>query len=311
MGHHHNHAHTHHSHDHHHHHAPANYGNRFILGISLNVLFIIVEIYFSYKANSNALFADASHNVMDVFSMIASWFAFWLVDKKAPYNYTYGFKRVNILISLLNALLLIGICLEITIEAIHAFITPNVVLGTEVIWVAALGILVNGFTAFLFASGDEKQDLNIKATYLHFLADAVVSFGVVVSGIIIYFTQWYIVDVFVTILIVLFILYHCRDMFGKSVKMVLDAVPDSVSFEEVKQFLLSQKGVTDAHDIHLWHLTTTEIALTAHLVVAAESQDEHFLTHLTHEIQHQFEINHITIQVETQHCNQNCNDVNH
>lgn len=303
MGHHHNHSHVHH---HDHHHAPANYDSRFLLGITLNILFIIVEIFFSFQANSNALFADASHNIMDVFGMAASWLAFWLVSKNAPENYTYGFRRVNILIALLNSLLLVGICIEISIEAVYAFLNPSIVLGTEVIWVATGGILVNGFTAFLFASGDKKQDLNIKATYLHFLADAVVSLGVVVGGIIIYFTKWYVVDVFVTVLIVIFILYHCKDLFFQSVKMVLDAVPETVSFAEINQFLLSQEGVTEVHDIHLWHLTTTEIALTAHLVIPEEPKDEHFLHHLIHEIQHQFDINHITIQIEANKCSQNC-----
>lgn len=304
MGHHHHHSHA---HDHgHHHHAPVNYGNRFMLGILLNIAFIVVEVYFSFKANSNALFADASHNIMDVFGMMASWLAFWLVDKNAPQNYTYGFRRLNILIALLNALLLVGICIEISIEAAYAFFSPMPVQGTEVIWVASCGILINGFTAFLFASGNSKQDLNIKATYLHFLSDAIVSFGVVIGGVVIYFTHWYWVDVVVTVFIVIFILYHCKDLFYTSVKMVLDAVPEAISFTEIQQFLLSQKGVKGVHDIHLWHLTTTEIALTAHLVVPEEPEDERFLANLVHEIQHHFDIKHITIQIEANPCGQNC-----
>jgi len=270
----------------------------FALGIFLNVAFVIVEVVYGLIANSSALLADAGHNASDVLSLLFAWGAAWLAGKKARGRYTYGFRRTTILASLFNALLLFAAVVLIAREAIEKLFNPQPVEGNIVMLVAGIGVFVNTVTALLFIRG-MKEDLNLKGAFLHRAADAAVSLGVVVAGFVITRTGFYLIDPILTFIIIAVILWSTWRLFTESLNLALDAVPEKIKLEEVKKFLENQEGVENVHDLHVWALSTTQNALTAHLVMPGSYTDE-FLYHLQDELKKNFNIDHATFQVEKQ-----------
>lgn len=293
----HNHAsHDHTGHSHGHNHAPADFGRAFIIGIGLNTAFVVAEVLYGTLAKSLALVADAGHNASDVLGLLLAWGAYLAAKRRPSQKHTYGLRRSSILASLTNAVLLLVALGAIIWEAIQRFSQPAPVAGGTVIWVATLGIAINGVTAYLFASG-RKGDLNLRGAFQHMLADAVVSAGVVVGGIVILFTGWNWLDPVISLILAAVILYGTWGLLRESLDLALDAVPESVDLNKVRAFLSSQPGVSGVHDLHVWGMSTTETALTVHLVIP-EGLPDIALQHLRHELHEQFGVEHATLQIE-------------
>jgi len=291
------HAHSHdHGHSHGHSHTPTDFGTRFLWAAALNAAFILAEIIYGLKANSLALLADAGHNFSDVISLILSWAAWWLAKKKPVAGYTYGFRGASIMAALFNAILLMVAVGGIIWEAVQRFSSQQTVQGDLVMWVAGAGILVNGFTAWLFAQG--QSDLNIKAAFAHLAADAVVSAAVVIAGLVLLLTGWVWLDPLLSILVSLVIVWGTWGLLRDSVRLSLQGVPPHIDFNKVKAFLAGQPGVTDVHDLHIWGMSTTEVALTAHLTMPGGHPGDAFLHELAEELEHHHGIIHATIQIE-------------
>ncbi len=287
-----------HDHDHHsHHHGPANYTKAFAIGITLNFVFVIIEAGYGYTSHSLALMADAGHNLSDVLGLLLAWGATYLATKKPSRKFTYGFRSSSILAALANAVFLLIAVGGIAWEAIQRFGEPHPVGATTVMAVAGIGILINGVTALLFMSG-RKSDLNLKGAYLHMLSDAIVSAGVVVAGLVISFTGLNWIDPVVSLVISLVIVWGTWGLLRDSAKLALNAVPDSINGEEVFSYLKNLKDVTEVHDLHIWAMSTTETALTAHLIMKAGHPGDKFLKNLSHHLEHDFGINHPTVQIE-------------
>jgi cobalt-zinc-cadmium efflux system protein len=286
-----------HSHSHHEHASQDNYSRAFLIGIVLNISFVAIEIIYGLLTNSVALLADAGHNFSDVIGLILSWGAFWLSRKKASSKFTYGFKGTSILAALANAILLLIATGAITWEAIQRLAKPEPVAGVTVIVVAAIGIAINGFTAFLFLKG-RKNDLNIQSAFLHMAADALVSLGVVIAGVIIWKTGWLWMDPLVGLIIAITIVIGTWGLFKESVRLSINAVPNPIQVEKVKEFLENVKGVSRVHDLHIWAMSTTENALTAHLIIPEGHPGDHFLNTVAHQVEEKFKIHHTTIQIE-------------
>jgi cobalt-zinc-cadmium efflux system protein len=297
-----------HGHGHHHDHAPKldHLNAAFVWGIILNSAFVIVEAAMGFFSHSLSLLTDAGHNLSDVASLALALLAFKLAKVKANKQYTYGYKRSTIIVSFFNALILFVAVGFIAYEAVIRFIHPEVVKGTTIAWVAFIGIGINGFTAWLFLK-DKDTDLNVKGAYLHMAVDAIVSLGVVISGIIIYFTNWYWVDSAVSLIIVIVIIGGTWGLLKNSLRLEMDGVPAEIEVEKIKAELLKAKGVVDVHHMHVWALSTTETALTAHIVVnQAELGTFDKIKHdLRHRLEH-MEIHHCTFEPElvTEHCDQ-------
>lgn len=289
-----------HSHNHGHNHGSSfsagSINMAFLIGIIINVVFIIVEVTYGFIANSSALLADAGHNASDVMSLGFAWAAMWLATKKPKGKYTYGFRRTTILVSLLNAILIFIAVLIIGYEAIDKLRHPSPVSGNTIMIVAAIGIVINGITALLFMK-DQKHDLNIKGAFLHMIADAAVSLGVVIGGLLIKTTHDYWIDPLISFLIIITIIWATWRLFIDSVNLALDAVPSAIDLEDVRKFLLSVEGVKSVHDLHIWAMSTTQIALTTHLVIP-DGNDDKLLKHIRKELHDRFSIEHTTIQVE-------------
>ncbi len=301
----HNHHHNHHDHSHsHHHHAVPSSSRAFAIGITLNIVFVIIEVFYGLVANSSALLADAGHNASDVLSLIFAWTATWLATFKPKGKYTYGLRKTTILVSMLNALLLFGAVIFIIIDAIEKLKNPQPVGGTEIMIVAVIGVVINTATALLFMRG-QKHDLNVKGAFLHMAADAAVSLGVVIAGLLINVTgqQW--IDPLTSFIIVIIIIWGTWRLFIESVDLALDAVPKQIEIDHVREFLLKLDGVEDLHDLHIWAMSTTRIALTVHLVIPNGSNNQ-FIAHLQHELNHHFNIEHTTIQIETESMDDHC-----
>ncbi len=284
-----------HNHHHEHHHVEASMSRAFALGIGLNVFFVVVEIIFGLISNSSALLADAAHNFSDVLSLVFAWAAVWLASCKPQGKYTYGWRKSTILVSLLNALLLFGAVAIIAKEAIEKINNPQPIAGTQVMIVAGIGVLINGLTAMLFVRG--QDDLNIKGAFLHMAADAVVSLGVVCSGLFINLTGKLWIDPLTSFIIILAVLVSSWRLFIDSINLALDAVPRHIKVKEVEDYLLSLPEVESLHDLHVWGMSTTQVALTVHLYVPHTCASDFVLT-LQHELLHRFKIEHSTIQIE-------------
>ena len=298
----HNHAHAH-DHDHDnghggHHHAPASFGTAFAIGIGLNTAFVAVEASFGYAGNSVALIADAGHNLSDVLGLVVAWLAD-LLSKRAPSaRFTYGLRGSSILAALFNAIFLLVAVGAIGWEALLRLFNPEPVASTTVIVVAAIGIVVNGVTAWLFASGRDG-DLNIRGAYLHMASDALVSAGVVAAGLVIAVTGWMWLDPLTSLIVSALIVAGTWGLLRDSVAMSLDAMPPGIDPDAVRRFLEMRPGVTEMHDLHIWSMSTKEIALTCHLVIPGGRPDDGFLRDLTHDLKHDFGIGHPTVQIET------------
>lgn len=284
-----------HSHEHKHSHTNT-YNRAFAIGISLNVIFVAVEVFYGLIANSSALLADAGHNASDVLGLVFAWFAVWMSSKNASNRYTYGYKKTTILISILNAILLFGAVIAIGWDAIDKFRNPEPVVGIQVIIVAGIGVVINTITAFMFFKG-QKNDLNIKGAFLHMASDAGVSLGVVVSGLLIVKTGLLWIDPIMSFIIIVVILWGTWKLFTESIRLSLDAVPTNISFESVKSTVLNVNGVSGLHDLHIWALSTNENALSVHVITSTQKTDN-LLNKLNEELASRFSIRHATIQLE-------------
>lgn len=293
-------AHHHHGHEHghHHHHGnPADHGSAFAIAITLNAIFVGVEFIYGFIANSTALMADAGHNLSDVLGLILAWGAAILAKRSPSGRYTYGLRGSSMLAALFNGMLLMAACGAIAWEAVLQLLNPTPVQGLTVSVVAAVGIAVNGLSAMLFMKGS-KDDLNIRGAYLHLAADAAISLGVLVSGLVVMYTGWTWLDPLVSIAIVVLIVMGTWSLLRESLRMVLAAVPENVDAPQVEQFLRAQPGVSEVHDLHIWPMSTTETALTAHLVMPAGYPGDQALDAITRQLKEKFSIHHTTLQTE-------------
>lgn len=300
------HNHAHHSHDHHHghahghghSHAPADFGRAFAIGITLNVLFVIVEAGAGFVTGSMALLADAGHNLSDVFGLLVAWGGATLAKKPPSKRFTYGLRGSTILAAMLNALFLLVAIGAIALEAVQRFAHPQPVQGGTVIIVALIGIVINAGTAMLFMRGRD-HDLNIRGAYLHMAADAGVSAGVVIAGLLILLTGALWIDPLVSLLIACVIFWSTWGLLNDSVAMSLAGVPNNIDRDKVEIELLISPGVTRVHDLHIWPMSTTEVALTAHLVIPSGHPGDAFLEDIRKRLEANFRIHHVTLQVET------------
>jgi cobalt-zinc-cadmium efflux system protein len=289
------HAHQHDGHGHHHH--PAEFGRAFAVGIALNLGFVAVEALYGFWANSMALLADAGHNLSDVLGLAAAWAGAALARRPPSRRFSYGFRAASILAALFNSVILLIAVSFIVYHAVMRLIIPDLVEAGTVAIVAAIGIVINGATALMFARG-RRSDINIRGAYLHMVADALVSAGVVVAGIGIAFTGWHWIDPVAGLIVAGIILVAGVDLLRDSTIMALAGVPPGIDSDEVEQHLLDLPGVERVHDLHIWPMSTTEFALTAHLVVPGGFPGDAFLAACAHGIEHRFRIGHCTFQVE-------------
>ena len=294
----HDHDHDHAQHNHlHHHHVPTSFGRAFAIGVALNLTFVGIEIVYGSLSGSLALIGDAAHNFSDVFALLLAWLASALVRRRATWQYTYGLRRASILTALINAALLLLVTGGIGWEAIRRLSDPGTVSGGTVMAVAAIGIVVNGVTAWLFVSG-RKDDLNVRGAFMHMAADALVALGVVITGGAIKLTGWAWLDPVVSLVIAAFIVASTWGMLREALDMALDAVPRSVNALKVEDYLTQLIGVVSVHDLHIWPISTTETALTAHLVMASLPQDDDLLARAADDLHGTFGIEHVTLQRE-------------
>jgi len=287
------------SHDHAHQHQTEimNYNRAFSFGIALNIIFVILEISFGFYADSLALIADAGHNLSDVFTLLLAWGAYYLSQKAATQTRTYGLKKVTILASLISTMLLISALGAIFFEAIERLKNPESVDGLIIIVVAGIGVFINAATAYLFLQG-QKEDLNIKAAYMHMVADTAVSAGVVIAGLLIIFTGWLWIDPLLSMILVVLIFVGTWSLLKDSVNLSIDAVPQNIDTEEVKAYLLSLENIISIHDLHIWPLSTTQTAMSAHLITESITINNAQLNEIHKVLKERFAIQHATIQME-------------
>lgn len=283
----------------------ARFDRAFALGVALNAGFVLAEWVFGVLANSLALIADASHNLGDVLGLLLAWGAAALARRLPSPRFTYGLRSSTILAALANATLLLVITGGIAWEAVLRFRDPAPVEAPIVIWVAAVGVVINAATAMLFLSG-RKHDLNLRGAFLHMAADAAVSLGVVIAGLLTLATGWSWLDPVVSLGIVAVILLGTWGLLRDAIRLALHAVPDGVDPANVRRFLERQPGVEEVHDLHIWGMSTTETALTAHLVMPGGHPGDAFITGLADRMDREFGIAHATLQVETRSGAQPC-----
>jgi cobalt-zinc-cadmium efflux system protein len=290
------------------HHHSQNYGigNAFKIGIALNIIFIILEVIFGFFSNSMALVSDAGHNFSDVLALIFSWIAVRLSQRKPTLKFTYGFRRSTILVAILNTILLLAAIAYVLWETIQRLGKPQIINSYNIIIIAAIGILINGFTAWLFLK-DKKHDLNIRSAFTHFVADALVSFGVVVAGLIMALTGITWIDSIVSLLIIAVIFYSSYRLLIDSVSLALDAVPENIDIEIVRKYLSGLPEVAGMHDLHIWALSTSAAALTVHLETNTQT-DFGLITRIQHQLKVKFRIEHSTIQIEYGNQSEQCNN---
>jgi cobalt-zinc-cadmium efflux system protein len=286
-----------------HNHTPKNFGLAFGAAIGLNLTFVTVEIIYGFLANSTALIADATHNFGDVLGLILAFGSYRLAKRIPNHKYTYGLKSSTILATIISGILLLVATGSILWEATQRLIEPAPVTGYVVIIVATIGIFINSISAYLLSRGG--KDINIKGAFMHLVADAMVSTGVVIAGIIIIYTGFVYVDPIVSIVIAIIIIYSSWGLFKEATKLALQAVPQSVNLQAVKKFLLEYENIKEVHDLHIWAISTSEIALTCHIVLKEDFTSVN-LNKISHDLEHHFEINHATLQVENELDKMNC-----
>lgn len=283
--------------NHNHSNQKRDFNKAFAIGILLNVSFITAEVIYGLSANSLALLADAGHNASDVLGLVLAWGAAILAKKKASEKFTYGLQSSTIIAALANAILLLVAIGGIGWEAIQRLGNSESQINSQtVIWVALFGVFINGVTAFFFMSGS-KKDLNIRGAFLHMAADALVSLGVVISGIVMMKTGWFMIDSIISLVIALLIVIGTWKLLTDSVKLSLHAVPEGIDYAKVKLFLANLENVKEVHDLHIWAMSTSDFALSAHLLMSC-NPDKNFLKEVEHELEHDFGIGHSTIQIE-------------
>ena len=281
-----------------HDHSIKNYNSAFAIGVALNITFVVIEAVYGVISGSLALIADAGHNLSDVLGLLLAWGAIWLAARAATDKRTYGFRKATILSSLGSALLLLLSLGAISWEAIGRFSDPQPVQGLTVIVVAGIGVVINTITALLFMSG-QKDDLNIKGAYLHMVADAGVSLGVVIAAAIGLFTGWLLVDPITSLLIVVIISIGTWSLLKDSMNLALDAVPEGIDIDKIKNYLRGLAPVSQMHDLHVWAISTTEVALSVHLIITDSDQlPGNFLTRIQQKLHDKHGIEHTTIQLE-------------
>ena len=287
-----------HAHAHAHVHAPASFGKAFAIGIFLNTAFVVLEAGYGFVSNSVALLADAGHNLGDVLGLIVAWSASVMVKRAPSPRFTYGLRGSSILAALFNAVFLLVTVGAISWEAIQRLGAPEPVAGKTVMVIAAVGIAVNGFTAWLFASGS-KDDINVRGAFAHMLADAFVAAGMVVAGFVILLTGWHWIDPVVSLVVNALIIWGTWGLLRTSVDMAMAAVPAEIDPAQVRSFLSGHSGVASLHDLHIWPMSTTEIALTCHLVMPDGHPGDGFIHTLCEGLASRFKIRHATVQIET------------
>ena len=288
-----------HDHDHHHEHAPANFNRAFAIGIALNAVFVAIEAFYGWRVNSLALLADAGHNLSDVAGLVLAWGGALALKVKPDARHTYGWKRATILAAFANALLLLMAIGALAWEAIGRLLSTQTAVhdqGVTIMLVAGVGIVINTATALLFMRG-RKSDLNVRAAFLHMAADALVSAGVVIAGALTLWQGWVWLDPVVSLGIAAVILWGTWGLFKQSLHLLFDGVPDSVDPLAVQACLAALPGVVRVHDLHIWAMGTSQIALTAHLVMPQGRADDAFLQEATHLLHERFDITHVTLQV--------------
>lgn len=294
------HGHHHHAHDHHHGahvHAPASYGKAFAIGCALNIGFVVAEWSFGAIAHSLALMADAAHNLGDVLALVLAWLATRLARRPPSERFTYGLRGSSILAALVNAGALLVITGGLGWEALRRLPDPGPVEGNIVIVVALAGVVVNGVTAWLFMQGG-KTDLNLRGVYLHMAADAAVSLAVALAGVAVIFTGWNWLDPALTLGVSAVILWSSWDLLRQSLRLALQAVPGTIETAQVRELLAGLPGVAEVHDLHIWAMSTSENALTAHLVMPAGHPGDGFLRNACDQLEQRFGIHHATLQIE-------------
>jgi len=302
---HHAHRHDHAGHDHCHASVPGNYGKAFFIAIALNSVFVVLEFLFGVRANSTALMADAGHNLSDVLGLALAWVAAVLSRRAPSGRFTYGLRSTSILAAVANAVFLLVACGAIAWEAIQRFSQTPAVVGLTVTLVAGIGIVVNGLSAWLFAKGSQG-DLNIRGAYLHMAADAAVSLGVVMAGMAMIVTGWYWLDPVISLVIVGVVVYGTWGLLKESLELALNAVPAQIDVAQIDAYLRALPGVDDIHDLHVWGMSTTESALTVHLVVPGGYPGDAFMDDITRTLRARFDIHHSTLQMEQGTTDHNC-----
>ncbi|MFC0204257.1 cation diffusion facilitator family transporter [Novosphingobium soli] len=301
-GHDHHHGHGHHHHGHHHYHhgpsAAANAGRPFAIAVALNLAFVVAEVAAGLVSGSMALLADAGHNLSDVLSLLLGWAAAVLSARPPSERFTYGLKSSSILAAIANAALLWVAVGAILVETIRRLSDAAPVAGTTMMVVAGIGIAVNALSALLFARGS-KSDFNLRAAFVHLMADALVSVGVVFAGLVVTWTGWTLIDPLASLAITFVIGWSSWGLLRDALRMGMLGVPEGIDGARVRAFLEAQPGVVRVHDLHIWPMSTTETALTAHLVIPGGQPGDAFLRSLAHDLDHAFGIGHPTIQVET------------
>lgn len=304
-----NHGH-HHKHDHdacHHSVAPKGLNKVFMIAIAANLIYTIIQAIFALHANSMSLLADAGHNLGDVLSLLLAWGANWLLTQPSTENFSYGFKRTSILASTANSIILIVACALIIYGAIDKLIYPQPIHTITVLVVAAVGIFINLGSAMLFIR-ESKADINIRGAFLHLATDALVSMGVVIAAIIIYFTNWLWLDPVISLVIVATILCSSWQLFSRAIHLLLDAVPKTIDRNEVKAYFESMSGVNSVHDLHIWGLSTRDTALTVHLIMPDLKLTDKQHETIRHDMARKFKIGHVTVQVEQSEGCYQCDD---
>ena len=304
-------AHDHdHSHAGHHHHAPpviTSLNKAFVVGIILNLTYVLIQVIIGLNINSLSLLSDAGHNFLDVAGLALAMLAYKLSASKSTEKYTYGYKKASILISLLNAVVLLISIGAIGYEAIFRFKYPQPLPGLTISIIAAIGIFINGVSAFMFFK-DKDSDINVKSAFLHLLSDALVSMGLVVGDVIIYFTHWYWIDPLLSIILCVIIIASTWNLLKDSLRLSLDGVPDKVDINKIKEKALEVAGVVAIHHVHVWAISTTKNALTAHVMLEEDitmKQSKEIKGNLKHELEH-LNIHHVTL--ETENKADNCTD---
>ena len=287
-----------HTDNHHHHEAEiSNLNTAFKLGIALNTIYVVIEAAFGFYYNSMGLLSDAGHNLSDVATLVIAMIAYKMAQRPATERYTYGFHKMTIQASLVNAVLLLIAVGAILVESISKLIHPQAVDGDAIAWVAGVGVVVNGVTAWLFMH-DKDRDLNVKGAFLHMAADALVSVGVVASGLIIHFTGWYVIDPIIGICIAAVVGWSTKSLLRESMRMSLDAVPEGIDYEKVKGAIAHVDGVRNVHHLHIWPLSTTITAMTTHVIIDNPAQIDRVINDIRMKMQ-QMGIGHSTIEAET------------
>ena len=296
------HAHSHfaHDHDHHHHghyHGSVDFGHAFAVAATLNIALVIAQVVFGVLANSVALIADAGHNLGDVLGLLLAWGAHGMARWQPTKRYTYGFRSASILAALFNGIILLVATGAIAWEALRRLSGTTDVAGVTVMVVAAVGIAVNGVSAWLLMAG-RQGDLNVRGAFLHMLGDAAISLGVVAAGAVIFVTGWNWLDPVASLVIAVLIVWGTWGLLREAIMMSLDAVPKGVDGAKVESYLRGLPGVSEVHDLHIWAMSTTETAMTAHLVRPGAGLDDHLLHEICHELELRFGISHPTLQIE-------------